>query len=296
MSGYGQQQGMGGGMQRSPFGSNPMQTRPWMQGGYGQPLAGGQDMFAGGSPTFDETGRTPSTTWNPYARYGGVDPRQRTGGMMSQTAPSGVQSSIPPWANQNQPGSQFNTDPSTQRRIVDPFVDYTQSPVTQMPPPVMSKPLMMDPAQGPTMSSPYQASTGPGVSGQFNTDPAGQKMMESNPYGQSGGVDRNSLLNPRAMMDPAALQQFQLGPKPAAMQPGQTDWQINNGSTRGVGGAPGLPQGWAPGFAPGMQQYISSHMAGFTPEQMGQVDWGDILGSVGRITGRPYESVRNIYG
>lgn len=224
---------------------------------------------------------------NPWARFGGTNPMQRTGGNMFQTATSGVHgsSSIPPWANQNQAGSQYNTDPNTQRRIVDPFVDYTQSPVTQAGPSVMSKPLDIGPTQG--------------VDSQFNTDPSTQRMMAM----QSTPFNRGSLLRPDAMMDPALMQSMEKaggqprppigydpGPRPTGpMQLGQSDWQLNLGSASNV-----VPNGWVAGFTPGYQQYRASNMAGMTPAQLAQIDMNNQIDSIGRITGNYYNPA--IYG
>lgn len=222
----------------------------------------------------------------------------QTGGNDTFNSPSPQQfSSIPPWANQNQPGSPYNTagmakpmqmpngQPMTGGN--DTFPDSGMHPVQQPQYQPYGQPQTgggdyqnaQKPMAGDTagiMSQPYQSASQPQSWEQQNAqllrpqDPMQNPAYASSPAGPPPGPG-----NPNT-------------PPPSQMQNGQVGWAWNAG-TSGIN-----PQGWNAQFTPGYQQYISSMTGGMNPQQRSLLDYNNLVGSIGQVSGQQYNP--NIYG
>lgn len=293
---YGQNGGMqmGGVGRRSPFGQSSS-IPPWASMNFGGGYQGPDGMSGprtGGNMTQPDI---KSGVYNSRPEMM-MKPAVMPGGNYGELAP-GFPNSNPPWMPDPRSSIMGRVGPPQTNMALTPWErnpnDQNNYPGGQFP--------QGQPRTGGVFTvnepqiTPFRSFSEPPSYQQTAQAPGAQLAGQTEQQWQ----DQNAgLLRKQTVQDPALKAGPAIPPRPTGqMQPGQADWQFNAGTNQSYGGAPGLPNGWTPGFLPGAQSYISRYMPGLTPEQMGMIDWNNVLGSMAKIPGVPsYDSVRHILG
>jgi hypothetical protein len=119
------------------------------------------------------------------------------------------------------------------------------------------------------------------------TQPLLREQTVQDPAFAAGGVDQYGYA--------LAGKPPSLGPQPqTTFQPGQGGWHIGGGVQQGDGGR--SPQSWQPSFMPGQNEYLTHIMNNYlSPQQRGQINPNDQIGSVGQMSGIPFDPSRWSY-
>jgi hypothetical protein len=246
-----------GGSRPSPFGSNPMQTRPWMQPGYGKssmPQTGGNDYTTGA--------QLPSWWTRPpdQAQTGGQD-YANPGPDAAQYPPPGAPPNPPPPGIN--PATSFRFNPTSGQDT--PFFNFpgmNGGMDSSMPAPYQPTPMTggqnyvtggMDPFGG-AKPAPYMPTGGmdpmrpmfdpstdmPGGATKF-PQTGGQNFQQAQAPQQSWEQQNSQLIRPQQMQDPGMLAQQKAGAQ--SNLPGLTPQQlamVNQIGANPVGGGAAL--------------------------------------------------------
>ncbi len=116
---------------------------------------------------------------------------------------------------------------------------------------------------------------------------------------QAFDTQNKSLLRPQTVMDPAYYASAAPKPPPpqptGPMQPGQAGYNFGppliGGNMYDSGSF-----GWTPSFRPGENEYMTQVMNTYlNPQQRSQIDPNNIIGSIGQLSGIPFDASRWSY-
>lgn len=283
-------------------GSQPTNT-PGDQGGGGYPGGAGYPTPPTLNPNGGTGGGSPMETGDPAAqmggRFGSINgsggilnlPSDPAGGMPQPDPNSGTGDYMTP---RGDPASAFgmNKPAMEQGRQFrgwqsPPWMQRQQQPPMQPQQQSMQQ-MAMNYANVAGFQMPGAMQQPRDMQGSAALAPAQQGMTP-----QQWQTQNASMIRPGTVQDPATMAGSAPKPTPpmpqGQMQPGQSDWQYNAGFQNG---SPGT--GWVPGYFPSEQQYISNNMPNFSQQQLGQLNYQDLINSIGQVSGNPYN--QSIYG
>lgn len=282
--------GMGGGYPRWGGSATPMASgNAWDPATRSNRPLGGSGpaptMYdvGGGASSYVPNENAPAIGSPPSAFGKGVMPTYQGPGVRPETGGMTPRDTFQPWGGSAMPFQSGGASPAPMQQQFQNF--QQQSPQAAMlansnnvagfnlggaaPGANMRQPFQ-SPGINPQQPSPYTVSA-KRADGSTNMDP----LAGMNPY--SYGAPNNPIKNPPPMPT---------GPN----QPGQHGYYWGPGHLADRDSS----FGWNEQWGPAAKQYIVGQLAGGTAPWASQVNWGDALNSIGRLSGTPFNP--SIYG